>query len=63
MKMFMRGLYSSAVILMLVLTPYTPAHAQKRSGVNDRFANVNGVRLHYLTAGRGEPVILLHGYA
>jgi pimeloyl-ACP methyl ester carboxylesterase len=28
-----------------------------------RFANVNGVRLHYLVAGAGEPVILLHGYA
>ena len=28
-----------------------------------RFANVNGVRLHYLVAGRGDPVVLLHGYA
>ena len=28
-----------------------------------RFANVNGVRLHYLTAGKGDPVVLLHGYA
>jgi pimeloyl-ACP methyl ester carboxylesterase len=28
-----------------------------------RFANVNGVRLHYLVAGEGDPVILLHGYA
>src|SRR5688572_15898428 len=27
------------------------------------FAEVNGVRLHYLTAGQGEPVLLLHGYA
>ncbi|HEY1471402.1 MAG TPA: alpha/beta hydrolase, partial [Candidatus Acidoferrum sp.] len=27
------------------------------------FANVNGTRLHYLAAGTGEPVILLHGYA
>ena len=24
-------------------------------------ATVNGVRLHYLTAGEGEPVLLLHG--
>jgi pimeloyl-ACP methyl ester carboxylesterase len=31
--------------------------------VQSRFANVNGVRLHYLAAGMGEPVILLHGYA
>ena len=29
----------------------------------ERFADVNGVRLHYLIAGKGDPVILLHGYA
>jgi pimeloyl-ACP methyl ester carboxylesterase len=28
-----------------------------------RFAEVNGVRLHYLIAGNGDPVVLLHGYA
>jgi pimeloyl-ACP methyl ester carboxylesterase len=28
-----------------------------------RFANLNGVRLHYLVAGKGDPVVLLHGYA
>jgi pimeloyl-ACP methyl ester carboxylesterase len=28
-----------------------------------KFAEVNGVRLHYLIAGEGEPIILLHGYA
>jgi pimeloyl-ACP methyl ester carboxylesterase len=28
-----------------------------------KFADVNGVRLHYLAAGRGDPVVLLHGYA
>ncbi len=31
--------------------------------IKSRFANVNGVRLHYLAAGVGDPVILLHGYA
>jgi pimeloyl-ACP methyl ester carboxylesterase len=29
----------------------------------NRFANLNGVRLHYLVAGTGDPVVLLHGYA
>jgi pimeloyl-ACP methyl ester carboxylesterase len=29
----------------------------------DRFATVNGIKLHYLTAGKGTPVLLLHGYA
>ena len=28
-----------------------------------RFADVPGVRLHYLIAGEGDPVVLLHGYA
>ena len=30
--------------------------------IASRRASVDGARLHYLTAGRGEPVILLHGY-
>jgi pimeloyl-ACP methyl ester carboxylesterase len=28
-----------------------------------KFADVNGVRLHYLVAGKGDPVVLLHGFA
>jgi alpha-beta hydrolase superfamily lysophospholipase len=28
-----------------------------------RFAESSGVRLHYLIAGEGDPVVLLHGYA
>jgi pimeloyl-ACP methyl ester carboxylesterase len=31
--------------------------------IQSRFANVNGTRLHYLAAGKGDPVVLLHGYA
>jgi pimeloyl-ACP methyl ester carboxylesterase len=31
--------------------------------IEDRFADVNGTRLHYLAAGKGEPIYLLHGYA
>jgi pimeloyl-ACP methyl ester carboxylesterase len=33
------------------------------AGVASRFAEVDGVRLHYLTAGKGDAVILMHGYA
>ncbi len=60
-KMFMRAAYSCAAILAFALTTYIPAQAQKR--IDDRFATVNGVRLHYLIAGKGDPLILLHGYA
>ncbi len=31
--------------------------------IESRFAEVNGVRLHYLIAGKGDPIVLLHGYA
>jgi pimeloyl-ACP methyl ester carboxylesterase len=31
--------------------------------IDSRFAEVNGTKLHYLVAGQGEPVLLLHGYA
>jgi len=31
--------------------------------IEDRYADVNGVRLHYLAAGAGEPIVLLHGFA
>jgi pimeloyl-ACP methyl ester carboxylesterase len=31
--------------------------------MRSEFAEVNGVRLHYMIAGQGDPVVLLHGYA
>jgi len=31
--------------------------------VSSRTSDIEGVKLHYLTAGHGPPVILLHGYA
>jgi len=31
--------------------------------ISSQTANVGGLSLHYLSAGHGEPVILLHGYA
>jgi len=31
--------------------------------MESNFADVNGIRLHYLSAGRGDPVVLLHGFA
>ena len=33
------------------------------AAIASRTAEVNGVKLHYLTAGHGTPLILLHGYA
>jgi pimeloyl-ACP methyl ester carboxylesterase len=41
----------------------TVASGQSQT-IESRFADVNGLRIHYLTAGHGgTPVILVHGYA
>jgi hypothetical protein len=36
---------------------------QQPTAIQSHFAEVNGTRLHYLLAGQGDPVLLLHGYA
>src|SRR6202050_2333851 len=35
----------------------------KAPKIGNHFVKLDGVRLHYLSAGNGAPVILLHGYA
>lgn len=52
-----------ATLAVLSATSNTNTQAQTRVVIEDRFASVKDVRLHYLSAGKGEPVILLHGYA
>jgi len=32
------------------------------TAIEQRYANVNGLRLHYARAGAGEPVLLVHGF-
>ena len=41
----------------------TSQSSKSGTKAQSRFANVNGTRLHYLVAGKGDPVVLLHGYA
>jgi pimeloyl-ACP methyl ester carboxylesterase len=45
--------------LTLVALLASPAFA---AGPESKFADVNGNRIHYLVAGKGDPVVLLHGY-
>ena len=48
---------------LVVVTPAAAvAQAPAQAAIESRFADVNGTRLHYLIAGQGGPVILLHGY-
>jgi pimeloyl-ACP methyl ester carboxylesterase len=58
-----RALLAGAAGLMLVSSPSAAADAALPAGFADRFADVNGTRLHYLIGGQGSPVVLLHGYA
>lgn len=48
---------ASAVGAATVLARPLPA------GIDSHFAQVGDLKLHYLRAGKGPPVILLHGYA
>ena len=61
----MRALFATllAVTGFTTVLPALPASAQGAK-IESRFANVNGLKMHYLAAGTsGSPVILLHGYA
>jgi pimeloyl-ACP methyl ester carboxylesterase len=51
--------------LLVALAAFGPVAAAQvpTSAIASRTADINGVNLHYLTAGHGTPLILLHGYA
>src|SRR5436190_3947798 len=52
-----------AVSAALVLTTFTATASKVPAGFTEHFADINGVRLHYLIGGKRNPVVLLHGYA
>ena len=53
------------LFLLFVSLPVTPSAdaAKTDTTIASRTAEIDGVQLHYLTAGHGAPLILLHGYA
>src|SRR5687768_1529217 len=51
-----------SVALISSSSPFAQS-AQDKPAPQSKFAEVNGVRLHYLVAGRDDPVVLLHGFA
>ncbi len=67
MKRALQFLASIAVCgsLSLFTVASAQAHSQTAAAeaIVSRTAEIGGVRLHYLTAGHGTPLILLHGYA
>jgi pimeloyl-ACP methyl ester carboxylesterase len=58
-----RAVLAGAAGLMLASSPSSAADAVLPAGFADRFADVNGTRLHYFVGGAGSPVVLVHGYA
>ena len=58
-----RTMYSILSVLIFVLLP-VPIYAQSSDkNIVSRTAEIDGQHLHYLFAGHGPPVILLHGFA
>src|SRR6202162_2889331 len=56
-----RFVAASIALLSFVALPGR-ARAQDANAISSRTAEVGGVTLHYLTAGHGPALILLHGY-
>jgi pimeloyl-ACP methyl ester carboxylesterase len=55
---------ASAVLFAVTSVMSTAGEASAQSSEPEsKFAEVNGVKLHYRTAGQGDPIVLLHGYA
>ena len=63
LRVVSRTLFSALTGVVLMASIATTAVAQPGTAIDSRFADLDEVRLHYLAAGQGEPVILLHGYA
>ena len=56
------GIASFVITMTLGCAPITAAAGKVPAGFTEHFADVNGVRLHYLIGGSGSPAVLLHGY-
>ena len=58
-----RLIRSFPLTLLLSVFAFALAAPASAQAVQSKYADANGVRLHYLIAGKGEPILLLHGYA
>lgn len=57
----LRAIASS--IWMALSVALIPSSGSFAESPQSKFADVNGAKLHYLVAGKGDPVVLLHGFA
>ena len=66
MKHNSRAWIGTLVMLFVISSAFAFGASTTSSGaaaINSRFAEVKGVKLHYLTLGKGPALILMHGYA
>ena len=52
-----------SVICLALSVALIPSSGSFAQAPQSKFAEINGVKLHYLVAGKGDPVVLLHGFA
>ena len=50
-------------LVLLTLWAIALAGAAFAQAPQSKFVEANGIRIHYLVAGKGDPVVLIHGYA
>jgi len=55
-------LLAASIVICFLLPASFPTKARAAEAIASKTAVVDGLRLHYLTAGHGPTVILLHGY-
>jgi pimeloyl-ACP methyl ester carboxylesterase len=61
---FSASLLLSLLVLFSLLAVPGEAHSQAAGAViPSRYKEIDGIKLHYLTAGHGPALVLLHGYA
>jgi pimeloyl-ACP methyl ester carboxylesterase len=54
---------AAAICLIAASAMSTFSQPVLADGVASKYATVDGFKMHYLIAGKGDPIVLLHGYA
>jgi len=55
----LRRMFLAAVFFTFV----APGHARAQAALEDKFFDAKGVKLRYVDVGRGDPVVLVHGFS
>jgi len=50
-------------LVCFVLVAVCPPRASAQAAREDKFVDSAGVKIHYIDVGRGDPVILIHGFS